>query len=328
LGGDVRELHISHVGLSEADLKRLKAVMVAIVSNGDVDARWCMGDATTANLVLVSPDSDVARQFAVDPARNPRQVIAAVVGESDSVSFECEKLAWPIRLTSLLDLLKRVEARASKVDASDVPDIPNAPADNQLMQLARLLREGESADDLVWRVSGLSNRPVYVAAQQRSFIYEDSLLNLLQFDPHAALQMEPITADQLPPQDQRKPIRMLQWLIGLRSGRIGLLPWLKAGSTFRLKQFPEFQLLHHSSEHRRIAAALSRPRSGIQAISDATELSLANVIAFVNAASLCGYLKVSDGGAIATATKKPVAGTRRALFQVFRRALGIASNDG
>ncbi len=323
----MRELHISHVGLSVADVKRFKAVMIAIVSNRDVEARWCMGEPHTANLVLVSPDSEVARQFVADPARKTGQVIAALVGESDSVAFECEKLPWPIRLANLLELLQRVERRIPSDALTSAPEIPSAPAGNTLVKLARLLRDVESGDPLAWRINGLSERPVYVAAHERSFIFEDSLLHLVQFDPYALLEMVPITVDQVPREDQRKPIRMLQWLVGLRSGRIGLLPWIKADSTFRLKRFPEFQLLHHSSEHRRIAAALSRPRAGIQAIAEATQLNSATVLAFVNAASLCGYLKISDLGTAATPLKKPSDGPRRALFQVFRRALGIASND-
>jgi len=325
-GAAMRELYISHLGLPAADVKRLKAVMVAIVSGNDLQARWCMGDAATADLVLVSPDGELVRQFVADPARGPNQVIAALVGESDSVSFESEKIAWPIRLGGLLELLQRVELRIRKVGTGSTPEIPPAPADNKLVQLAKLLRDEDCGDNLAWRVSGLSDRPVYVAPHQQTFICEDSLLSLLQFDPHAAIELVPITDAQFRAQGQRKPIRMLQWLIGLRSGRVGLLPWIKADSTFRLRQFPEFPLLHHTSEHRRIAAALSRPRSGIRAIVAASERNSSAVIAFVNAASLCGYLKITDAGA-AVAAKTPSAGPRRALFQVFRRALGIASND-
>jgi hypothetical protein len=323
----VRELKISQVGLSAADLKRFKAVMIAIVSNRDVEARWCMGEPQTANLVLVSPDSDVARQFVADPARKTDQVIAAVVGESDSVDFECDKLSWPIRLASLLELLQRVESRLPRGDSTSAAEVPSAPERNKLVQLAKLLRDVESGDDLAWRINGLSDRPVYVAAQDKSFVFEDSLLHLVQFDPNASLEMVPITVSQVPSNDQRRPIRMLQWLVGLRSGRIGLLPWINPDSTFRLKQFPEFQLLHHTIEHRRIAAALSRPRSGVQAIGAATQLDSSIVLAFVNAASLCGYLKIGDLGAAAAKPKKTSVGPRRALFQVFRRALGIASND-
>jgi hypothetical protein len=317
----VKELHISHVGLSALDENRLKAIMIAIVSNGEVEARWCMGDAATADLVVVAPDSEDARRFVGEPARNTHQVIAALVGESDSVSFECEKLQWPLRSASLLDLLKRVESRIPDAGGS-ASETPCAPADNDLVHLAKLLRDVESGDTLPWRVRGLSERSVYVAPHEKSFIFGDSLLNLLQCEP-AALELVPITLEDLPQEGQRKPIRMLQWLVGLRSGRLGLLPWINADSTFRLKQFPEFQLLHHSSEHRRIAAALSRPRAGIKAIRDATELSSASVIAFINAASLCGYLKVSSSRE-AGAARKPSARPRRALFQVFRRALGIA----
>jgi hypothetical protein len=323
----VRELLVGQVGLSAADVKRFKAVMIAIVSNREVEARWCMGDAATANLVLVSPDSEAAQQFVADPGRNPEQIIVSLVGESDSVSFECEKLPWPIRLANLLELLKRVEQRIPHGDSRTAAEVPRAPAGNKLVQLAKLLRDIESGDDLAWRINGLSEQPVYIAAQQRAFMFDDSLVRLVKFDPFAALDLVPITADQLPPEGQLKPIRVLQWLIGLRSGRIGLLPWIEADGTLRLKQFPEFQLLHHTVEHRRIAAALSRQRSGIRAIGEATQLDASVVLAFVNAASLCGYLKVGDPGAAATDRRKPANGPRRALFQVFRRALGIASND-
>jgi hypothetical protein len=108
---------------------------------------------------------------------------------------------------------------------------------------------------------------------------------------------------------------------------MGLIPWIKSDSIFQLKQFPEFQILHHSIEHRRTAAALSRARAGVQAICDVTDVDPRTVIGFINAASLCGYLRVSESGPVKTAAKKIAVGSRRGLFEGFRRALGIATRD-
>lgn len=321
------ELYISQVGLSAADVQRLKAVMVVIVSNSDVEARWCMGEPNTANLVLVAPDNAQAQEFVAAQGKNSRQVIAALVGESDTVSFACEKLPWPIRLASLLELLKKVEHRVKAAAKAPPTAVAQAPLDSNLVRLATLVRGAELGDKVAWRITGLSDRPMYVAALQKAFIFEDSLLHLLQLHTDVALDFAPVALEALPETGQRKPIRMLQWLIGLRTGRLGLLPWIDPDSSFRLKQFPEFQLLHHTAEHRRLAAALSRTRYGVQSISEMTEINVRIVVSFVNAVSLCGYLKIGEPGAAATAARKISGGTRRALFQVFRKALGIVSAD-
>jgi hypothetical protein len=323
----VIELFISQVGLSAADVQRLKAVMVVIVSNAEVQARWCMGEPNTAHLVLVAPDNAQAQEFVAANGQNSRQVIAALVGESDTVSFACEKLPWPIRLTSLLELLKKVEDRMKTAANAPRTVVTQAPADNNLVRLATLVRGTDHGDKVAWRITGLSDRPMYVAAPQKAFIFEDSLLHLLQLHTEVELDFVPMPLEALPETGQRKPIRMLQWLIGLRTGRLGLLPWIDPDSSFRLRQFPEFQLLHHTAEHRRIAAALSRTRYGISSISEMTEINARIVVSFVNAVSLCGYLKIGEPGAAATAARKISGGTRRALFQVFRKALGIVSAD-
>jgi hypothetical protein len=322
------ELHISQVGLSAPDLERFKETMVTIVSNKSMSVRWCMGDPDTAHLVLVSPDSPEAQSFVAARAAGERQIIAAVVGESDVVTFDCVKLPWPIKSASLLELLGKVERRIRKSDSALPSGILPASEANKLVQLAMLIRDAPSGDKLAWRISGLAERSIYVVPGQGTFISGDSLLHLLQLDMNLVPKFVPFPHENLPPLGEQKPIRMLQWLIGLRIGHMGLLPWIKADSTFSLKQLPEFQLLHHSPEHRRIAAALSRPRAGIKVVSEVTELRVGTVVAFINAASLCGYLKISDGGgAAAPASNGMSGGSRRTLFQVLRKALGIASAD-
>jgi hypothetical protein len=137
----------------------------------------------------------------------------------------------------------------------------------------------------------------------------------------------PVPKEQITVHVGRKPIVMLQWLVGLQTGALGLLPWIDSSQPLRLTRYPEFQILHHMPAHRRIAAALSRPRDGVGAVAALTNEDLPTVAGFVNAVSLCGYLcsTAPDSKTSGVAARAPNA-ARRSLFASFRKALGIAAN--
>ncbi len=323
------ELGIAHVGLAKTDVQRLKAVMAMAITNDTLAARWCMRETGTADLVIFAPDSPEGQAMAAAGRASRAKVFAVLAGESEHVEVACERLAWPIRLEGLLELLKKVEKRsAAEAGVSEPPPPSLHDSGSHLVRLASLLRDApESTDGVAWRIDGASRRPLYIVPGRRSFYFGEPLTALRNLDFDVQLDFVPLPIEEVSDKAAAKPIQMLQWLVGLRTGTSGLLPWIDAGSAFKLKKFPEFQILLHTPGHRRIAAILSQPRAGIETIARMTGQDEQVVSGFVNAASLCGYLQTLGRKSAAAPTPKRGDASRRALFRSFRKALGIAVAD-
>lgn len=319
---------IAHVGLAVADQTRLKAILGIAVAGGGLAARWRMCDAADACLVVVGAGSSEGARFVAQPDLQQGKVVAVLAGESDQVPAGCTRLPWPIRLEHVLALLKRIEQTPVSAPSAKRSAAARGP-ESHLVRFASLLRDAATAPrNLVWRISGMHKRSIYVALGERAFYFADSLAHLRTVDPDVELEFVPVPAEAAPGHGTRRPIVMLQWTVGLLNGPIGLLPWIDAAGAFRLKRFPEFQMLHHAPSHRRMAAALARPRHGLDQVVALTESDSASAAGFINAASLCGYLTVLEAKEPAAAAPRAPSGSRRALFSSFRRALGIATANG
>lgn len=315
------ELGLAYIGLGEADVRRLRAMLMMAVADGSLRAHWSLVEARHANVIIVGAEmADQVERF----ARNNRLAVV-LVGVADRVPPGTPTLSWPIRVEALLDLLGQAEARFVSPGGST--------SERPLIRLAHLLRcadhDGASAGN-AWRVTGLSRTPIYIAPQRRQFFFTESLRSVHRFDLNSDIELTPLPLTELPiAREHPKPIVMLQWSIGLLTGAFGPLPWLKSSATMRLQRFPEFQILHHEPVHRRLAAAFSRPVVGIDAAVQLTSLNRQAVCSFVNGAELCGYLRTSDAPALpASAPARVANGSRRSLAQLLRRALGIETTHG
>lgn len=317
------ELGIAHVGLADTDVRRLKSMMASAIGDGTLVARWCLAKPVAAHLVIGSPES--AHRILSNPAgaQNGEQVVAALAGESDAEVEGAVKLPWPIRIEHLLNLLRSVERQVLKVSV-----MPEADAAHPLVRLAALLRHAEQPADLSWRITGLGRAPIFIAPARRQYFCAESLRMLRSFDSFDGsqhLDFMPVPPRDLPTEfTQPKPIAMLQWSVGLLAGPLGILPWLEADAAWRLRRFPEFQILHHEPAHRRLAAAFSRPAQTIATVAQWTQIQPESVVGFVNGAELCGYLH-SEEPAPEAASHGPDA-SRQGLAEILRRALGIVEN--
>lgn len=321
------DLGIAQVGLSAADAHRLKTIMVMAVTSGQLDHRWVMGEMNDAVLVVTAVDSQ--ERAALESAVSVRhgKILAVLAGESDEVPRGVLRLPWPIRLEGLIPLLKYVEKNAAKlVRRAERQTVPPSDAENHLLRLASMLRATEgSGVSAVWRVDGLSKQSLYVALGDDAFYYKDSLATLRNIDAAKKLEFIPEPVETLHARDGERPLIMLRWLVGIQTGAFGLLSWIDRDRAMRLKRYPAFQMLHHTSGHRRIAAALARPRVGVSELVQLTGENATTVAGFVNAAALCGYLVTDSAVGERTVSRKLILGPKRALIQSFRRALGIAN---
>jgi hypothetical protein len=317
---NLAELGIAHVGLADTDVRRLKSMMASAIGDCTLVARWCLAKLETAHLVIGSPEAAAGIVADCAAERNPEQVVAVLAGESDAEVEGTEKLPWPIRIEHLLALLRTVERRVLKVSV-----MPEADASHPLVRLAALLRHAEGPADLCWRIVGLGRAPIYIAPAHRQYFCAESLRTLNRFENGGRLDFMPVPPRDLPTEfTQPKPIAMLQWSVGLLTGPLGILPWLEASSGWRLRRFPEFQILHHEPAHRRLAAAFSRPAQSISAVADWTQIAPEAVVGFVNGAELCGYLHAEELAAEASSLGPDA--SRQGLAHILRRALGIVEN--
>jgi hypothetical protein len=302
------ELGLAHVGLIEADIRRLRAMLMLALADGSLRAQWNIVDAQRADVVILSAEQIEERV----PLASDGRLVAVLVGEADRVPAGIPTLSWPIRMEDLLELLKQGELQAlARVNAASSGHPP--------------LSHNAARDD-AWRIIGLSRVPIYVAPGRHQFFSTESLRTVHRFDIRNEFELAPISVSELPTShEQPKPIVMLQWSIGLLTGALGPLPWINTSALLRLQRFPEFQILHHEPMHRRLAAAFSRPISGIDSAVELTGLGRQAVCSFVNAADLCGYLRVSERAATGSSVSPTKAGkgTKRTLAQLLRRALGI-----
>lgn len=312
------ELGLAYVGLSPQDVLRLKGILVKVITDRLVAGLWRITDPAKAHLIIAGGPSSAGRH-GQQLTQHRQTVVAVLMGESDAAVEGCLKLAWPIRLDDVVALLEMIERRVPSNGA-----MPPAMREHSLIRLAGVLRHSDAPNDFAWRIDGLTKGPTYVAPARKLCFSGDSLMSIGRFDMAREVEFDPISLDALPESsERRKPIVMLQWWVGLLTGPLGLLPWLNPAGTLRLRRFPEFQILHHLPAHRRLAAALSRPISGVDAAADLTQLQSVSVTGFVNAAELCGYLSSMDMPESNRPSERRAPDSRQSLVQIFRKALGI-----
>lgn len=324
------ELGIAQAGLSESDSRRLKTMLImALRNSGLLRETWIFTNVAAANLVVTNLDSEEGRALINGGEGMKGQLYAALAGEADEIPAEFLRLSWPIRLENLIKLLQAVEEKAEQLGPqSDKPPATAPIEDSGLLRFASFLRESDNAEtNTAWKIEGVGRRSVYVSPADKVFYFGESLNRLRGIDPDIQLNFVPVPIESVGGKAGKKPLTMLQWLIGLQTGASGLLPWIDNDLAMMLRRYPAFHILHHTPEHRRIAAVMSRPRKNVEIIASTAGVDALLVYSFVNATNLCGYLSQKEvkslkGTSALGLTKRP-----RALFKSFRKALGIESNN-
>lgn len=314
------ELGLAHVGLAEADVRRLRAMMMMALADGALRRRWSIVDPSRASVVIIGMEA--AGRLAELASGN--RIVAVLVGTADVVPPGTRTLSWPIRAEALLELLQEAERRAIPIARAREPE-------HSLIRLAKLLRSAgaDAPSEDAWRIRGLCRASVYIAPGRRQFFCTESLRSLQRFDIRNDIDLSPLPPTALPAaRAQPKPIVMLQWSVGLLTGALGPLPWLDASAVFRLQRFPDFQIVHHEPAHRRLAAAFARAVPGIDAAVKLTGLDRQTVCGFVNAAELCGYLRTGGEPQVVPKPLRAASGFKRSLAETLRRALGIETING
>jgi len=324
------ELTIGQVGLSEVDCNRLKQIMSTAVMKNAFRHRWVVAQAGSADFLVVAADS-------VEDVRVDTPGLAVMAGAAETVPDGYKRISWPLRYEELVPMLHSVENSVARAGTSGFgaapsalpePATPETDPASQLTRLAMMIREGAGVGmgNRAWKVNGITATPVYFVPGERYFYLNGSLAALRNLTSESDLSFKPVATGEIDTTISKMPLVMLQWIVGIRYGHLGLLPWLRDKKAYKLKRYPAFETLRHTPEHRRVAAALMRPRKSVRHISKLIQVDEGVVSGFVNASSICGYLVTADPR-IVNAISKTVEAPRRALLQSFRKALGIFSTN-
>ena len=83
----------------------------------------------------------------------------------------------------------------------------------------------------------------------------------------------------------------LLWMIGLNAFEGGRASWLRPGDKYRLKWWPEFELLPHTANHARAVKTLARSMMTVDKLATLAKIEVGEAHAVVNALSLMGALR-------------------------------------
>lgn len=319
---------VAQMGLRAPDDQRLRSIIGMLVVAGTVRKEWHMCKPHTADLVVFAPDNPEALAMFNRRSDYPHIRFAALVGSADSAPEGCHKLSWPIRTEDVMRMLVAIESAPAAASTAITLD-----SDSGLLALAVRLRDTTPEHDpnVVWKVRGTPDCPLFVAPVTRSFYYQQTLARLRCMPATTSLKLETARKQAIPETIHPRPLLGLQWLIGDLLGELGLLPWINPDVPLRLKCWPNFPALVHGPRHRRIAAHLSERPCSVAELAEAVGMDIGIVRSFINAAALCGYLApaaapTTAGNANPVNTRPRTASPRASLFSRMRFALGIAGS--
>jgi signal recognition particle receptor subunit beta len=171
------------------------------------------------------------------------------------------------------------------------------PGDRLISILDRILFE--QPQELIFRINAYGLKPLYVIPIRHSYYLDATLSMLKEIAASADLRVDTLPLpDDLDQhlQGKAKTMAILCWAAAMYGGDEKLLPWLDPESSFRLKQWPNFDGLEFQPDtlHMNLATLLFKHPMTIPQLSLETELPNAVVHTFINACALCQYLDI-DG---------------------------------
>ncbi len=119
------------------------------------------------------------------------------------------------------------------------------------------------------------------------------------------------------------PLEALWWFCGIRLSHGRLLHRLTTYHAFRLKRWPDFGVLPHHRPHTRMAAFLTKRASSLETFTEAMGVQQDEVVGFLNASSLCGWLQDEPQSSPAPAASAPSRPGLQGMIGRIRMRLGL-----
>jgi hypothetical protein len=148
--------------------------------------------------------------------------------------------------------------------------------------------------------------PVYIDFPRRVFHWRIAMEDFPVEPLSVRITTEAVAADA--PNRFRsagRSIDKLLWSIGQSAFRGSPAPWLRPGERYRLTSWPNFTELNHTFDHMRMTAHIGNAPLSASELAAAAASDPAAVQRMINAYSLLGILKVSEGAPATTAKPTP-----------------------
>jgi hypothetical protein len=277
-----------------------------------LSAAWDIADTPKADLVILGPRTS--------PKNAPGRINVRLCDQGE-ISNNPQDLPAPLRLSALLELLKRAETNfINTVGFERAPQIQpaphaqaqahgqaQAPAPAPVMQQPAV-RTGMLILSESIQKSLASQKPgiIKVLCRDREAMWID--LRRRAFSAPFALNEMPEDADAIRLEiiaasaDTASPVPTpgtsldrLLWHIGLRAGAGRPAPWINPGKRYKLKYWPNFSELPHSITHMNLVARFGSEALSSQEASLRCGVDIATVTNTMNALTLMGLLNENSG---------------------------------
>ncbi len=288
---DSLRLGLMHV--NSKDRMVLNSLLELIGARGGQS--WSLAGGTDAQAVMVDVDSPEGRQIWPELDQNDMPRIALTRRRDFSASLVLTK---PIRSQPLVRVLEDVlDALENPINTADWPVIEFDPRDG--LPLAECLRRRVWDGPVLLGGGDLAELSIDPGAGAWYFGASDRELIMLIRRSYVAedghLLSSPGLLDHTYGLEPRK-LSDLKWRTGIALSSRALHPELVGPVEFMLPQIP-LQALSDTAFSRQ-ARILTRQRLGVDQLVDASQAEPGDVVAFLNACHICGYLVVMRSEAL------------------------------
>lgn len=261
-------------------------------------ATWDIADSPKADVVIYGPR--VA-------AKNSAGRVNVRLCDQGEISNNPNDLPAPLRLSALLEMLKRAETNfIAAIGSTAAPQIQaesqaaaiqeTAPRTGTLILGETILKSLASQNPGIIKVMCRDRDALWIDLRRRVFSAPFALSDLPEDGD--VIRVELIAAaDNItsPVPSPGTSLDRLLWHIGLRAGAGKPATWFESGSRYKLKYWPNFSELPHSITHMNLVARFGSEALTVHDASLRCGVDIATVINTMNALILMGLLTKNSG---------------------------------
>lgn len=292
---------------------------------------WGYSDDENADVMIIDVESTVGGKIWERYSTQDRKhCVVAVVNEASTLGVQYS-ITKPIRFRGLLDVLDNIStsrrwlSEAGHNNGWQLKDeqVVVAPSHYKLLEILISKKLGHAmrvsvGDVDLFVVDSAQNRCYLLADIERVYEACTSYEVEIRTQPETQQQIElPLRSTQL------FSLESFRWNVGLNAFGGKLLPEIANWRGYQLNHWPNFGGLNHlPGVHPQLAAYLSAGPGTVDSISETLGLNKSEVIDFLNACYLCGWLANMVQTAKDNDENKLSAGMGRVVVNI-RRRLGV-----
>jgi hypothetical protein len=269
-----------------------------------LSASWDISDTPKADLVIHGPRTT---------GKNAAGRMVVRLCDQGEISNNPQDLPAPLRLSALLDLLKRAEANfvnTVAVAVGKAPQIQAAPQaappppvfhetaarTGMLILSETILKSLASQKPGIIKVLCRDREAMWIDLRRRAFAAPFALNEMPEDADAIRLEIIAVSADTASPvPTPGTSLDRLLWHIGLRAGAGRPAPWINPAKRYKLKYWPNFSELPHSITHMNLVARFGSEALSPQEASLRCGVDVATVTNTMNALTLMGLLNENSG---------------------------------